>query len=105
MIGPVSPERLWEEAGQQEDDEHEDEGPQSEDDGNEEGQPATVKTCAEVPSERELEDHMATRGPVRSWCPFCVAGKQSVTHTTRGLRARDDPSHIYRLRFHGIRSI
>ena len=86
MVGPVSPDRLWGEAGHQEDDEHEDERPQSEDDGNEEGQPAKVKTCSEGPSERAIEDHVATHVPFMSWCPFCVAGKQSVTHTTRSLK-------------------
>ena len=28
-----------------------------------------------TPSKQEIEEHMATHMPFRSWCPFCVAGK------------------------------
>ena len=80
MIGPVSPERLWAEAGQQEDNGNEDDK-QSEDEGAYEGQPAKVKVCCEGPNERDIEDHMATHVPFRSWCPFCIVGKAAFDPT------------------------
>ena len=71
MIGPVSPERDWEGACQQEDEGHED--MRSSDD--EEGQDPRVLNDVEGPPRDELEAHMATHVPFRSWCPYCIMGK------------------------------
>ena len=30
---------------------------------------------SEAPIIQELDDHMATHVPFRSWCPFCISGK------------------------------
>ena len=85
MIGPVSPEQQWEQAGQEdpsEEDVQEDnrgmEGP------SEEGERVTVISTPEGPTQREIEEHMANHIPFRSWCPFCVAGKAvSGPHNAR----------------------
>ena len=43
--------------------------------GEEEAVEAKVIRNEYAPSRQEIEDHMATHMPFRSWCPFCVAGK------------------------------
>ena len=74
MIGPVSPERQWEEAGEQEEDEERVQGQESDQEGEEAARARVIK-AEDAPSKQEIEEHMATRMPFRSWCPFCVAGK------------------------------
>ena len=38
----------------------------------------------DCPTRQEMEDHMATHVPFRSWCPFCIAGKcGSAPHVHR----------------------
>ena len=66
---------MWEDAGQESD---------SDEERQLEGRiPRRVKGSVQ-PSEREVEDHMATHVPFRSWCPYCVAGKAgSSPHATR----------------------
>ena len=72
-MGPVSPERQWEEIGEQEDDGVEDE--RADESQGEEAAEAKVIKAECTPSKQEIEKHMATHMPFRSWCPFCVAGK------------------------------
>ena len=43
----------------------------------EEGVKARVKIVNDKPSRREIEEHMATHIPFRSWCPHCVRGKRN----------------------------
>ena len=76
MIGPVSPEQQWEQAGQEDPSEEDVEEDRSGLEGpSEEGDRVTVIRTPEGPSQREIEEHMANRIPFRSWCPFCVTGK------------------------------
>ena len=76
MIGPVSPEQQWEQAGHDDLSEEEMEGDRDELEGpSEEGDKVNSIKTPEGPSQREIEDHMANHIPFRSWCPFCVAGK------------------------------
>ena len=74
MIGPVSPERQWEEAGEQEEDGERIQEQES-DQEHEEAERARVIKAEDAPRKREIEEHMATRMPFRSWCPFCAGGK------------------------------
>ena len=86
MIGPVSPQREWEEVGEQEEDDispreerragldGEEQRAEEEQDA-EEAQRAKVLRMESAPNAQEVEDHMATHMPFRSWCPYCVAGK------------------------------
>ena len=41
----------------------------------EEGVKPEVKNTGPQPSKREVEEHMLTHIPYRSWCPHCVRGK------------------------------
>ena len=68
MIGPVSPDRFWGEAGQQEDEDKETKDQESGQDV-EEAAKAKLIRMEHAPYQREIEDHMATRVPFRSWCP------------------------------------
>ena len=34
-----------------------------------------VAKCPSAPSKEEIEKHMMTCVPLRSWCPHCVAGQ------------------------------
>ena len=54
---------------------------EEEDEGDvfEEGARAKVKIVSDKPSKREIEEHMATHIPFRSWCPHCVRGKSKST--------------------------
>ena len=84
MIGPVSPEQQWEDAGQEElSEEGNSEGRDEEEGPSEDGDKVIVIRTPEGPSQREIEDHMANHIPFRSWCPFCVAGKHAAGHTVR----------------------
>ena len=76
MIGPVSPEQQWEQAGQEEISEEEMEEDRDELEGpSEEGEKVSAIKTPEGPSQKEIEEHMANHIPFRSWCPFCVTGK------------------------------
>ena len=49
----------------------------------EEGVKPAVKNTEPQPSKREIEEHMLTHIPYRSWCPHCVRGKARLrTRTT-----------------------
>ena len=74
MIGPVSPARLWPEAGQQERKEEKDEEQGNNQDCEEATRVRVIKAAC-APCQQEIEDHTATRMSFRSWCPFCVAGE------------------------------
>ena len=41
---------------------------------------AKIKRIPQMPSQKEIDEHMVTHVPFRNWCEFCVFGK-----------ARDDP--------------
>ena len=41
----------------------------------EEGVKPKFKSTEPQPSKREMEEHMLTHIPYRSWCPHCVRGK------------------------------
>ena len=74
MIGPVSPEIQWVEAGEQEEGEEasqENDGDQ----GCEEVAHVRAMKSERAPSEQEIEEHVATHMPFKPWCPCCVAGK------------------------------
>ena len=34
-----------------------------------------LRTSPDQPTAREIEEHMITHVPYRSWCPYCVTGK------------------------------
>ena len=72
-----------------------------EDQGEEAAEAKVIRMeCA--PSKQEIEDHMATHMPFRSWCPFCVAGKAvSAGHHRKPDGARGGPSDIHGLCVHG----
>ena len=74
MIVLVSPERQWEEAGEQEEDEERIQEQESEQECEEAARARVIK-AEDAPSKREIEERMATHMPFRSWCPFCVAGE------------------------------
>ena len=42
----------------------------------------------ELPTQKEIEEHMITHTPFRNWCPHCVAGQGSCgyhkTHKDQG---------------------
>ena len=44
-------------------------------DESEEGRKAKSNLVSDVPSQREIDEHMLTHIPFRSWCKFCVMGK------------------------------
>ena len=48
----------------------------------EEGRKAILVKVDELPSQAEIEEHMLTHVPFRSWCKFCVLGK-SVSNPHR----------------------
>ena len=66
LLGPVSPERMWEEAGEQESEDEE---------APEEALRPRRVPGEERPGEQEVQEHMMTHVPLRSRCPFCVSGK------------------------------
>ena len=41
----------------------------------EEGRKAKSNSVQELPSQSEIDEHMLTHIPFRSWCRFCVMGK------------------------------
>ena len=53
----------------------EEERKKEEERGEEEGLKPKFKSTEPRPSKREIEEHMVTHIPFRSWCPHCVRGK------------------------------
>ena len=53
-------------------------------DESEEGRRAKSILVQELPSQREIDEHMLTHIPFRSWCRFCVMGK-SVANPHRSI--------------------
>ena len=37
-----------------------------------------IRTSPNQPTSREVEEHMITHVPYRSWCPYCVTGKSKA---------------------------
>ena len=52
---------------------------ENEGEATQEGVRAKIKIVSDKPSKREVEEHMATHIPFRSWCPHCVRGKSKST--------------------------
>ena len=48
-------------------------------DESEEGRKAKGITVQELPSQSEIDQHMLTHIPFRSWCRFCVMAKSVAT--------------------------
>ena len=43
-----------------------------------------VKDSADMPSKDEVEKHMVTHIPLRSWCDHCVRGRAVNDHHQKG---------------------
>ena len=55
-----------------------------------EAQVPKVKCTSYKPSQKEVDDHMATHYPYRSWCEFCVMGKaKNDGHRRRADKEED----------------
>jgi hypothetical protein len=57
----------------------------------EEGQEAKGKSSPANPSKEEVEKHMLTHVPFRSWCKHCVAGKATMQRHHRVEKRRGIP--------------
>ena len=58
-------------------------------DESEEGRKAKSNTVQNLPSQSEIDEHMLTHVPFRSWCRFCVMGK-SVAAPHRRVDKSDE---------------
>ena len=47
---------------------------------NEEAEVPKYKSSEPKPSKREVEEHMLTHVPFRTWCPHCVRGKERAAY-------------------------
>ena len=56
----------------------------------EEGVKPVVKNTEPQPSRKEIEEHMLTHIPFRSWCPHCVRGKARAKYH-KGVK---DEKHV-----------
>ena len=55
----------------------------------EEGEKAKLKTIGKPPSQRELDEHMATHIPFRTWCKHCISGRGQSDHHRKQLDKGD----------------
>ena len=57
---------------------------------------ASLRKSPDQPTTREVEEHMVTHVPYRSWCPYCIAGKSKAdAHFNKGKRGIEMPEiHI-----------
>ena len=55
----------------------------------EEGQQINVRTVGKPSSQRELDEHMITHIPYRSWCKHCISGRGQNDHHRRQLADRE----------------
>ena len=62
--------------------------------GEEEGRKPKVITSPVKPSAKEVEEHMATHIPFRSWCAHCVAGKSKSNPHFKGTEERTSVPEI-----------
>ena len=66
----------------------------------EEGVKTVVRRTERKPSVKEVEEHVVTHLPFRSWCPMCVQGKSKIDpHCARGDRDSEvqivNADHMY----------
>ena len=54
-----------------------------------EGQQIKMKTVGKPASQRELEEHMATHIPYRSWCKHCISGRGQNDHHRHQLSGEE----------------
>ena len=54
-----------------------------------EGQQIVAKTVGKPASQRELDEHMITHIPYRSWCKHCISGRGQSDHHKRQLADRE----------------
>eukprot|EP00974_Lingulodinium_polyedra_P074823 7250346-Lingulodinium_polyedra.AAC.1 len=61
----------------------------------EEGEEGRRPICIkeeQAPSQEEVQEHMASHVPFRSWCPFCIKGKaKSSPHRRKKDEGSDVP--------------
>ena len=50
-----------------------------------------MKLGSELPTQDEIDRHMATHIPFRSWCSHCVRGRGQALHHTKGIRIPEAP--------------
>ena len=58
-------------------------------DVSEEAQEIKMKVVGKAPSLRELEEHMLTHIPYRSWCRHCISGRGQSDHHRKQLAGRE----------------
>ena len=64
-------------------------------DANEESTEPKIMRAPRMPSREEVESHMATHVPFRSWCKRCVRGKSKGNpHHRQKSSARDMPTVV-----------
>ena len=53
----------------------------------------TIK-CPAAPTKEEIEEHMLTHVPFRSWCPHCTAGQSGRKGHFKGSRKVDERDQV-----------
>ena len=54
--------------------------------------PARIANAPKKPSQAEVDTHMTTHLPFRSWCPHCVRGKSKGKPHARNMAAKEIPT-------------
>ena len=49
-------------------------------DASQEGQQVKLRVVGKAPSQKELDEHMATHLPYRNWCKHCISGRGQNDH-------------------------
>ena len=70
---------------------YEHEGLPQECENEEEGEMPKYRSTEPRPSKREMEEHMLTHIPFRTWCPHCVRGKARATYHKKERAERQIP--------------
>ena len=92
--GPWSEEemRIFEEIGERERSKKEAENIEEEE--AEEGNRPIYKDVEPRPSKNDIEEHMMTHIPFRSWCPHCVRGKAKAAYHNMKAKGPEDISVV-----------
>ena len=73
----------------------EDEEKKPGEEGEDEGDKPRVVTSPAQPSAKEIEEHMVTHIPFRSWCPHCVAGKSKSNPHRKNVEREAEVPEIH----------